>query len=99
MPHHVIAIASFSAAVLSSDWRPAKPRTEEDHILRFFDLQAGRMLTEFQVRWDGGISRSCLSPDGSRVYVGCYNVHGFACYCARTGTELWRRKDLKGVQQ
>ena len=90
--------AGFLGALVSSDLRPHKAKKEEDHILRIFDLVGGRCIKEFPVLWDGGGRRVAFSRDGKTIYVGCYNVHGLACYSVDTGKELWRRKDLKGVQ-
>lgn len=84
--------------MVSSDLRPPKAKKEEDHILRIFDLAGGRCIKKFPVLWDGGGRRIAFSRDEKMIYVGCYNVHGLACYSVETGKELWRRKDLKGVQ-
>lgn len=86
------------AAFAKSDLRPANAKKEEEHILRVFDLAGGRCLVEFPVLWDGGGRRIAFSQDGKTIYVGCYDVHGVACYSVGTGKELWRRRDLKAIQ-
>lgn len=86
------------AAVSAEAWRPAKWRKEEEHLLRLFDLKKGRELMEFPVLWDSGGARICFSNDETRVFVGCYYAQGLGCYSLADGTEIWRRKELKGVQ-
>ncbi len=88
----------FIGALVSSDLRSPKAKKLEDHILRIFDLAGGRCIKEFPVLWDSGGRRIAFSRDETMIYVGCYNTHGLACYSVETGKELWRRKDLKGVQ-
>jgi len=95
----VISFQELVCAVVSYDWRPANSRKLEEHLLRVFDLKTGRRRIEFPVLWDEGGDRVCFSSDSSRIFVGCYEAHGLACYDARSGNEVWRRKDLKSIQQ
>lgn len=94
----VISSQGFICAVASEDWRPANARKLEEHLLKVYDLKTGQERIKFTVLWDGGGNRVCFSRDGAHIYVGCYDVHGLACYEVTSGKEVWRRKDLKSVQ-
>jgi outer membrane protein assembly factor BamB len=66
--------------------------------VRLFDALNRSTGAGFFVRYDFGGNRMCLSRDGSTVLCGCYCVYGLGAYDVSTGKELWRRKDLKRVQ-
>jgi hypothetical protein len=58
--------------------------------LAIYDLQAGRLVREFPVRYDSGGRRRSVSRDSQSCFVGCYEVHGLAAYTALDGSEVWR---------
>ena len=66
--------------------------------LALYDVETARRGREFPVRFDFGGARLALSSDIRSCFVGCYSVYGLASYSIDTGVELWRRKDLKAVQ-
>ena len=67
--------------------------------LTLYNLETGRSCREFPVRFDSGGERLALSSNTRSCFVGCYYVYGLASYSIETGVELWRRKDLKAVQE
>lgn len=69
-----------------------------EHRVSVWDIASQSKITEFETTLDFGGSRLAIAPDGGRVIVGAYDRHGIACYDAEDGYELWRRKDLKKVQ-
>ena len=40
-----------------------------------------------------------MSDDGRIAVAGAYQFHGIAAYSVASGSEIWRRKDLKQIQQ
>ena len=67
--------------------------------LSLYDLETGRSGQAFPVRFDFGGERLALNSATRSCFIGCYNVYGLAAYSIETGSELWRRKDLKAVQE
>jgi hypothetical protein len=62
------------------------------------DLQAKSAVGKFPVRYERPGLRLALSWDDQVCCIGCYYTYGLAGYCALSGQEAWRRKDLKSVQ-
>ena len=68
-------------------------------VVHLWDLLTLTKLNVFETVLDFGGSRLAISPDGKIVVTGAYEKEGIAAYRASDGVELWRRKDLKKVQQ
>lgn len=69
-----------------------------DGQVSIFDLERGIIVKSFPVKFDYGGERLAISQDNLICYVGSYTAFGLAAYFIDTGEEIWRRKDLKGVQ-
>jgi hypothetical protein len=69
-----------------------------DGQVSIFDLERGIIAESFPVKYDFGGQRLAISQDNLRCFVGSYTAFGLASYSIDTGDEIWRRKDLKGVQ-
>jgi hypothetical protein len=93
-----IASASAVRWVAVTRETSATYATPPEGRLWLFNLSDRRCLRSFAVRYDFGGRRLAVSPDGSRCFVGCYDVEGMGAYLA-DGAEAWRRKDLKAIQQ
>jgi WD40 repeat protein len=72
---------------------------EFERTVHLYDLSTRERLRTIETTLDFGGLRLAISRDGRTVVVGAYQVHGIAAYSGETGAELWRRKDLKKVQQ
>jgi len=57
------------------------------------------MVRRFPVRYERLGFRLGLSWDDQICCIGCYSTYGLAGYSAQDGREVWRRKDLRQVQQ
>lgn len=62
------------------------------------DLATATPIATFQTVFESGGERLALSRDGSTVIAGAYSRHGVAAYDSSSGTLLWQRRELKGVQ-
>jgi hypothetical protein len=62
------------------------------------DLEPWAVSAPFETTFDFGGRRLALSDELDVVVAAAYGAPGLACYCAKTGREQWRRKDLKKVQ-
>src|SRR5882724_12685751 len=72
---------------------------EFERGVHLYDLLTLERLRTIDTTLDFGGRRLAISNDGSTLIAGAYQVHGIAAYSCDTGKELWRRKDLKKVQQ
>jgi hypothetical protein len=72
---------------------------EFEKIVHLYDLASLERLHSFPTTLDFGGRRLAITDDGRTVFVGAYHRHGIAAYSSEDGQELWRRKDLKKVQQ
>jgi hypothetical protein len=70
-----------------------------DRTVAVWDIGSASKVAEFETVLDFGGRRLAISPDGTRVIAGAYQRYGIAAYEASTGTEIWRRSDLKKVQR
>jgi hypothetical protein len=66
--------------------------------VHLFDLLSHKRLRMIDTTLDFGGQRLAVSTDGELVIVGAYNQYGVAAYSGVHGTEVWRRQDLKKVQ-
>lgn len=71
---------------------------EFEHHVQTWSLDSCTRHAAFETTLDSGGNRLAISRNGEFCAVGAYHVHGIALYEAKTGTEVWRRKDLKKVQ-
>ncbi len=71
---------------------------EFEHHVQIWDIESHTRIAEFETTLDFGGRRLAISRDGKSCAVGAYRVHGVALYDTESGMELWRRKDLKKVQ-
>ena len=83
--------ASYSGKILAA--------AEFERSVHLWDLEAHTLLKTIETTLDFGGDRLAMSPDSKTLAVGSYNFYGMAAYSTSTGAELWRRKDLKKVQQ
>ncbi len=72
---------------------------EFEQVVHLYDLQKLELLSTHRTTLDFGGRRLAISEDGSVLIAGAYHVYGIAAYSGNDGHELWRRKDLKKVQQ
>jgi WD40 repeat protein len=72
---------------------------EFERVVHLWNLRTGERLRTIDTTLDFGGHRLAVAEDGKTIAVGAYHVHGIAAYSAENGSELWRRKDLKKVQQ
>jgi WD40 repeat protein len=72
---------------------------EFESTVHLWDLETLAPLRTFETTLDFGGSRLAVSPDGGLIVVGSYESDGIAAYRSSDGSEMWRRKDLKKVQQ
>src|SRR5947209_6994529 len=72
---------------------------EFERTVHVYDLSTLERLRTIETTLDFGGRRLAISSDGQTIIAGAYYVDGIAAYSGGTGVELWRRKDLKKVQQ
>jgi WD40 repeat protein len=72
---------------------------ESHSTVHLWDLNSLKRLRSFETTFEFGGRRLDVSSDGSLIAVGAYHRHGIAVYRSLDGAELWRRTDLKKVQQ
>lgn len=84
-----VAAARTGSILAAGEW---------EHLVHLYDLRTRRLIQSLVTTMDGGGERLAISTDGRILVAGAYLVHGIAAYCAESGRELWRRKDLKKVQ-
>jgi len=63
-----------------------------------WDLSSSKKVSEFESSWDIGGQRLAVSDDGKLCAVGAYQRYGVTVFDALKGALLWRRKDLRKVQ-
>lgn len=63
------------------------------------DLRRGNAISRFETRFDAGGHRLALSDQVDGVLAAAFERHGLALYSCITGTERWRRADLKKIQR
>lgn len=68
-------------------------------VVATYDLAGGALHLPYKTIFDSGIRRLALSDEIDGVVAAAYHVHGMALYSARSGAELWRRRDIKKVQR
>jgi WD40 repeat protein len=94
MPHRETAIRHLAASRTGSVLAAA----EFKQRVYLYDLQTLERAHTLQTTLDFGGRRLAISDDGRTVIVGAYERSGIAAYSGHDGRELWRRKDLKKVQ-
>jgi len=66
--------------------------------VHLFDLAGRKHLLTLDATLDFGGDRLAVSNDGRTLVAGAYDRRGITAYSIPEGTELWRRGDLKRVQ-
>ncbi|HVK78316.1 MAG TPA: hypothetical protein VM734_33655 [Kofleriaceae bacterium] len=84
-----VVASSTGRRVLLAGW---------EHDVAVHHLASGRTSRPITTTFDAGGRRLALSDQLDLIVAGAYHRHGVAAYCARTGAERWRRRDLKQIQ-
>ena len=84
--------------IATSHAGPTLALAEFEQNVYVWDVAAHALVSNFTTTLDFGGTRLAITSDGQHCIVGAYRRHGIAAYAARTGQEVWRRKDLKKVQ-
>lgn len=80
---------------LSASYSGTKVATVTNSTMSIWDLSTYSLVNSFPVLFEHGDYRIAISNDGKTVVVGTWRVHGIGAYDTATGSEIWRRKDLK----
>ncbi len=72
---------------------------EFEQLVHLCDLSSMQLLRTLKTTLDFGGNRLAISEDGTVLAVGAYYTHGIALYRTADNIEVWRRKDIKEVQQ
>lgn len=70
---------------------------EFERFVQIWNVESQRCIAKVETTLDFGGRRLAITRDGLGCVVGAYHVHGVALYETKSGTEVWRRKDLKGI--
>jgi outer membrane protein assembly factor BamB len=70
---------------------------ERDVVIH--DLVDGSRSGVIKTTFDFGGRRLALSDEVDGLLAAAYQIRGLALYCAKSGREIWRRKDLKRIQK
>jgi hypothetical protein len=71
---------------------------ETERVVHLFDCETNASLGTLCTIADAGGNRLAVSGDGRTIVAGAYYSDGVAAYAVTGGHELWRRRDLKRVQ-
>jgi hypothetical protein len=71
---------------------------EFERTVHVFHLDSGKHNATFDTIFEFGGERIAITQDGRLCIAAAYNRFGIAAYDVRDGREVWRRKDLKGIQ-
>jgi len=71
---------------------------EFERNIQTWNAESRQRIADFETTLDYGGRRLAINRDGTLCAVGAYHRHGIAVYDATPGDELWRRRDLKGIQ-
>ncbi len=80
---------------LSTSYSGTKVAAVSRSIMAIWDLESYSLVNTFPVLFEHGGYRIAISNDGSKVVVGTWREHGIGAYDTVSGSEIWRRKDLK----
>ncbi len=64
-----------------------------------WDVRTRLQMAVFTTVFDFGGSRLALSDERNVLVAAAYTRHGIAGYSPLSGEELWRRRDLKQIQE
>ncbi len=70
-----------------------------EHSVVVMDLVSGALSPVIETTFDFGGKRLALSDELDGLLAAAYHVHGLAFHSVQDQRELWRRKDIKKVQQ
>jgi len=63
-----------------------------------WDSDAYKLISEFDTVLDFGGKRLAVSEDGAKCAAAAYNTYGISMYDVISGSEIWKRKDIKRAQ-
>ncbi|MEM7279568.1 MAG: WD40 repeat domain-containing protein [Pseudomonadota bacterium] len=71
---------------------------ESTGFVQIWNVQSAAQTARFKTTLDFGGNRLAISRDGQHLAAGAYHDHGLTLYSTQDGKELWRRTDLKQIQ-